>query len=98
MVTPLSDDELTDALTRLGSWRVEDGHLVRDVTCPGGDTEALVQQVGAAADAMDHHPVVDVSGDRVRFTVWSHSADAITSNDVTLATRIDEIVSERSGT
>jgi 4a-hydroxytetrahydrobiopterin dehydratase len=51
-----------------------------------------VERVGVAADEMDHHPVVNVSGDQVRFTVWSHSIDAITTNDVTLARRIDEIV------
>jgi 4a-hydroxytetrahydrobiopterin dehydratase len=91
MVTPLDDDELSAALAGLDSWRIEEGHLVRDVECPDG-TDALVARVGAAADAMDHHPVVDASGDQVRFTVWSHSVDAITANDVTLATKIDEIV------
>jgi pterin-4a-carbinolamine dehydratase len=30
----------------------------------------------------------------VRFTVWSHSLDAITSNDVVLAGKINDVVSK----
>jgi 4a-hydroxytetrahydrobiopterin dehydratase len=86
MVTPLEGSELDAAVEGLTDWRLVDGHLVRDVICPGVDA------VGVEADAMDHHPVVDVTGDEVRFTVWSHSLDAITSNDVTLAGKIDEVV------
>jgi 4a-hydroxytetrahydrobiopterin dehydratase len=97
MVAPLDDDELTAALGELTDWRVEDGHLVRDVQAASGGAPTLVEQVGVAADEMDHHPVVHVSGDQVRFTVWSHSADAITSNDAALAKRIDDIVRNSGG-
>jgi 4a-hydroxytetrahydrobiopterin dehydratase len=92
MVTPLDDTELSAAVEELADWRLVGGHLVRDVACPEGRTEALVTAVGAAADAMDHHPVVDVTGDEVRFEVWSHSLDALTPNDVTLARTIDDVV------
>jgi 4a-hydroxytetrahydrobiopterin dehydratase len=92
MVTPLEGPDLTAAVEGLTDWRMENGHLIRDVTCPAGQGQALVDAVGVQADAMDHHPVVDITGDQVRFEVWSHSLDAITSNDVTLASKIDEIV------
>jgi 4a-hydroxytetrahydrobiopterin dehydratase len=98
MVTPLDDDELAAGLADLTAWWVEDGHLVREVHAASGGAPTLVERVGIAADEMDHHPVVHVSGDEVRFTVWSHSVDAITSNDLTLATRIDEIVRDSGGT
>jgi 4a-hydroxytetrahydrobiopterin dehydratase len=94
MVTPLEGTELDAAVEGLPAWRLVDGHLVRDVSCPSGRTQELVDAVGVEADAMDHHPVVDVTGDEVRFTVWSHSLDAITSNDVALAGTIDEIVTK----
>ncbi len=97
MVTALDAEELTAALGGLDDWRVEDGRLVRDVPVPSADAPILVERVAVAADEMDHHPVVDVSDDRVRFTVWSHSVDAITTNDVTLATRIDDIVRNSGG-
>jgi 4a-hydroxytetrahydrobiopterin dehydratase len=97
MAKPLEDDELTAALGELDNWRAEDGHLVREVRTAPGDAPTLVERVGVAADQMDHHPVVHVSGDQVRFTVWSHSVDAITSNDVTLANRIDDIVRDSGG-
>jgi 4a-hydroxytetrahydrobiopterin dehydratase len=97
MVTPLEADELTAALGELDDWRVKDGHLVRDVHTPPGEAPSLVERVAVAADEMNHHPVVDVSGDDVRFTVWSHSVDAITTNDVTLAGRIDDIVGNSGG-
>jgi 4a-hydroxytetrahydrobiopterin dehydratase len=94
MVTPLEGSELDAAVEGLTDWRLADGHLVRDVTCSTGGTQALVDAVGVEADAMDHHPVVDVTGDEVRFTVWSHSVDAITSNDVALAGKINEVVAK----
>jgi 4a-hydroxytetrahydrobiopterin dehydratase len=94
MVTPLEGSELDAAVEGLADWRLVDGHLVRDVTCAGGGAPALVDAVGVEADAMDHHPVVDVTGDEVRFTVWSHSLDAITSNDIALAARIDDVISK----
>jgi 4a-hydroxytetrahydrobiopterin dehydratase len=97
MVTALDAEELTAALGELDDWRVEDGHLVRDVRAPTADALTLVDRVAVAADEMDHHPVVDVSDDRVRFTVWSHSVDAITTNDVTLAKAIDDIVRNSGG-
>ena len=97
MVIPLDDDELAAALGELDDWRVLDGHLVRAVEAATGEAATLVERVGVAADEMDHHPVVDVVGDQVRFTVWSHSVDAITINDVTLARRIDDIVRNSSG-
>jgi 4a-hydroxytetrahydrobiopterin dehydratase len=92
MVSPLEGAELEAVVVGLTNWRLVDGQLVRDVTCAGGSAQALVDAVAVEADAMDHHPVVDVTGDEVRFTVWSHSLDAITANDVRLAGTIDEIV------
>jgi 4a-hydroxytetrahydrobiopterin dehydratase len=94
MVTPLEGSELDAAVEGLTDWRLVDGHLVRDVTCASGTAQGLVDAVGVEADAMDHHPVVDVTGDEVRFTVWSHSLDAITTNDVVLAGKIDEVVAK----
>jgi 4a-hydroxytetrahydrobiopterin dehydratase len=92
MITPLDHDAVAAALESLDGWEIVDGRLVRDVECPSPGAEALVGLVATAADTLDHHPIVDVCGDRVRFTVWTHSLDALTSRDLDLAARIDEIV------
>ena len=48
----------------------------------------LVQDVGAAAEAMDHHPDIDIRWRNVTFTLSTHSAGGVTGLDVELAGQI----------
>lgn len=52
---------------------------------------AFVQQVGKAADAMDHHPDIELTYPRVDVRLSSHDVGGVTSRDVELARRISEI-------
>ena len=40
-----------------------------------------------------HHPNVERDGDTVTFLVWSHDVGGVTTRDVELAARIDEVLS-----
>ena len=51
----------------------------------------LVDQVGGAAESMNHHPDVRLGYGTVAFTLNSHDAGGVTERDVRLAQRIQEL-------
>jgi len=54
----------------------------------------LLDRVAAAADAMNHHPDVTVGYGSIGFTLSSHDAGGVTSRDVELARRIQQLADE----
>ncbi len=54
----------------------------------------LVQRIGAAADAADHHPDVDLRYPRVHVSLSSHDVGGLTQRDVDLAAAITAIADE----
>ena len=50
----------------------------------------LVNQIGEAAEAMNHHPDVDLRYPHVDVTLTSHDVGGVTDRDVRLARRISE--------
>lgn len=49
----------------------------------------FVMQVGAAAEAADHHPDIDIRWNEVTLVLSTHSEHALTSKDLDLANRFD---------
>jgi 4a-hydroxytetrahydrobiopterin dehydratase len=93
MAELLDPPSIENALSALPGWRSDDGKLVRDVPVPAtdqGNVEAAIMQV---ADELNHHPQVERRGDEIRFILWTHSAGGVTSKDVELAARIDQVLS-----
>ena len=89
----LTSDDLAAQLVGLPAWRLEDGKLVRDVELADfAAALALVVAVGEEAEAMNHHPDVDLRYTRVRLALWTHVADGVTQYDVELAHRIDDLL------
>jgi len=89
----LASDDLRTQLAGLPAWRLEDDSLVRDlVLADFAAALALVVAVGDEAEAMNHHPDVDIRYDRVRFALWTHVAGGVTQYDVELAHRIDALL------
>lgn len=89
----LTSDELIGIGHGLPAWSVENGWLVRRVEAPsfvaGID---WVTAVAAVAEEMDHHPDIDIRYRRVTFRTRTHDLDALTTWDVALAHRINQIV------
>jgi 4a-hydroxytetrahydrobiopterin dehydratase len=54
----------------------------------------LVTRIAAAADALDHHPDVDLRYPRVHVALTSHDAHGLTQRDVDLAAAISAIADE----
>ena len=51
----------------------------------------LVDAVAEIADAMDHHPDIDIRWTTITFTCSTHSAGGVTEVDVELARLIDDL-------
>ena len=89
----LAPDDVKTQLANLPGWRLEEGKLVRDVVLADFPAAlAFVVAVGEEAEAMNHHPDVDLRYDRVRLALWTHVAGGVTQYDVELAHRIDALL------
>lgn len=90
---PLPADD--DAVRALTGWQVDGNRLrARYDTRTFVAGLALVNRIGAAAEAADHHPDIDLRYGHVVVVTWSHDVDAITARDVRLARDIDSIAAE----
>lgn len=86
----LSPDEITAA--SLEGWRHDDDAL--QITFRTGDFTtglALVNQIGEAADAADHHPDLTLTFPTVAVTLTSHDVGGVTRRDVKMARRISDL-------
>ncbi|MEV8328968.1 4a-hydroxytetrahydrobiopterin dehydratase [Kitasatospora sp. NPDC059811] len=93
----LSEDEITAALAALPRWTREGDGIVRAADAP--DFPAAIRVVVAVAEqaeALDHHPDVDIRWRTLRFVLSTHSAGGLTGLDFTLAARIDEALNAES--
>ena len=93
MLTPLTEDELAEALTGLPEWSVVDGRLTttRKLTT-FMDALNWVQKVGLLAEELNHHPDIDIRWKWVTVTTCTHDAhNQITKFDLRLAERIDAL-------
>ena len=55
------------------------------------DALAYVNAVGALAEAMDHHPDIDIRWNTVTMRLTTHSEGGLTDLDLELARRIDAL-------
>jgi len=93
MLTPLTEDELAEALTGLPEWSVVDGRLTttRKLTT-FMDALNWVQKVGLLAEELNHHPDIVIKWKFVTVTTCTHDAhNQITKFDTRLAERIDAL-------
>lgn len=91
MADLLTDDQIDLALRdHLPEWKVVDNELVRSVKKDAFmDGIRLVATVAQLADAMNHHPDIDIRYTTITFRVSSHDAGGITDDDLVLARHID---------
>ena len=88
----LTDQQLTDALRELPAWHRDGDTLRRNVVAEDFPTAIrLVVAVAETAEAMDHHPDIDIRWRTLTFALSTHSAGGLTSLDLELAARIDAL-------
>lgn len=91
----LTHREREDLAASLPDWTICDDTLVRTVTAP--DFRSAIAWVAAVADAseeLDHHPDIDIRYRTVTFRLRTHDPAGLTTWDVSLAHRIDAILSK----
>ena len=91
----LDDEEVTRQLLDLPGWSADGstdgGRLRASYEAPNFMAAVrLVDEVAAEAEAMDHHPDIDLRWRTVTLYCSTHSAGGLTQLDVELAHRIRE--------
>lgn len=86
----LPDLDIQRALGTLPGWSRRGDALARTFTFDRfADGIAFVNAVAAAADAMDHHPDIDIRYTKVNIALSTHSAGGITQLDLDLAAKVE---------
>jgi 4a-hydroxytetrahydrobiopterin dehydratase len=93
MRTKLTDGEVQKALGSLPGWDRSGGSITKTYQF-GKFAEgiAFVDRVAKAADAMDHHPDIDIRYTKIRVALSTHDAGGITQMDTKLASQIEALV------
>jgi 4a-hydroxytetrahydrobiopterin dehydratase len=77
------------------SWRVENDHLIRDISTTDYPSAArIVQAQVSLAERLDHHPVVTLGYRKVRFELWTHDRGGLTQLDLDYAAGLDELLAD----
>src|SRR5690606_25626595 len=93
MRTPLSDIEIQRELGSLQGWTRRGGALVKTFTFPTfAEGIAFVGRVARLADAMDHHPDMDIRYTKITCALSTHEPKGITQLDIRLAEKIEKAV------
>ncbi len=88
--TPLPAEQLQKFLSGHAGWAVPGGQLERTFEFPTFLAGiAFVQKLAAVAVTADHHPDLDIRGQKVTVRLFTHDAKALTHRDVELATAAD---------
>ena len=88
----LSEKEIEQALGSLPSWALKNGELVQERTFKDFVAAmAFVNDVAQLAEAVGHHPDIDIRYNRVRLALVTHDAGGITQSDTALAQKINNL-------
>jgi 4a-hydroxytetrahydrobiopterin dehydratase len=89
----LSPPQITQSLTLIPDWHLEDGALVRRFTFADfREAMSFVNSVAALAERAGHHPDIDIRYNKVKLALASHDAGGITEKDFSLATEIGNVL------
>lgn len=89
----LTEEEVERQLSDLPDWHRRGDSLVASLEAPDFPTAIrLVDEVAVEAEELNHHPDIDIRWRKVTFTCSTHSDGGVTTKDIDLARRIDEII------
>jgi len=87
---PLSDSEVAGHLGRLPGWERHGSAIRRTFSFVDFEgAMAFVNHVAELAEAMDHHPDIDIRYSKVTLTLSTHDAGGLTGRDFALAGKIE---------
>jgi 4a-hydroxytetrahydrobiopterin dehydratase len=88
----LNDAEIEERLAGLAGWERRDAAIVKGFGC--GDfvgSVRFVESLVEPAEAMGHHPDLEISWDTVTVTISTHSEGGLTGADFELAGKVDAL-------
>ncbi len=89
----LGKDELRDAVERLSGWSLENDKLHREFGFKDfNEAFGFMARVALIAESMEHHPEWFNVWNRVVVDLSTHDAGGVTSLDVELARKMNDIV------
>lgn len=89
----LTAEEIERELATVPDWNRDGDSIVTTAEAPSFLLALdLVMAVGQLAEQADHHPDIDIRWRTVTFTLSTHSAGGLTSQDFDLARQIDELM------
>lgn len=98
MAELLDDAAIIDALAGLPGWARDGDALVLAAKLPSFPAAiGVVDRVAEQAEAMNHHPDIDIRWRNLTFRCSTHSAGGITELDTTLAGSISREVTAAGG-
>jgi 4a-hydroxytetrahydrobiopterin dehydratase len=92
----LSDLDIQRALGSLPGWSRRGAALTKTFTFEKfAEGIAFVDRIAVAADAMNHHPDIDIRYTKVAVSLSTHDAGGVTQADLVLAEKIESCHPER---
>jgi 4a-hydroxytetrahydrobiopterin dehydratase len=93
----LDRQEIEQRLKSLPGWEAKDGAIHKLYRFKEFmDGIRFLNRVAEIAEAMDHHPDIQVNYTRLTFTCTTHSEGGITEKDFQLASQIEEAFNSRA--
>lgn len=88
----LNEVQIEEALTELPGWEYQGMRLVKRFKLKTFmDSMEFVNDVAAVAEELNHHPDILISFTKVKFQLWTHKFESVTTLDVQLAKRINDV-------
>ncbi len=85
----LDETEIASRLAALSGWERAGDEIRRTFVFPDFKAAlAFVNRVGALAEAMNHHPDIDIRYSRVTLALTTHDAGGLTARDFELAEKL----------
>jgi 4a-hydroxytetrahydrobiopterin dehydratase len=92
MSTVLSQAEIQQVLQQLPGW-TQNGHAIERKFQFDNFVKAMefVNHIAEAAEAVNHHPDILISYNKVTLSLVSHDSGGVTQRDIKMAGRINEL-------
>jgi 4a-hydroxytetrahydrobiopterin dehydratase len=92
MSAVLSDAELQQALQKLPGWKKNGNAIERNFQFENFvQAMDFVNQIAEAAEAVNHHPDIHISYNKVTMVLVSHDSGGVTQRDIRMAGKINEL-------
>ncbi len=90
----LTEKEIRDKILKLNGWNYQDMKIFKDLKFKNfSDALCFTVKTGIEAEKMNHHPdILIYSWNKVKITLYTHTENSVTENDIKLAAVIDKLL------